>query len=149
MATQGPWTAFNIAKLKMLNGVVNLSSDAAHIVLCTSAQALAATFAGGSADARYADLTAELPTANGYTAGGDTLGSVTLTLSTGTVTYNSATATWTLTGSITFKYTVIVDWTSPNKDLLFFCDMDTGGGSVSPAALPLQIQMPSGIETWA
>jgi hypothetical protein len=147
MATQGPWTAFYKAKLKTLNGTVNLSSDTVHIVLCTSSQALTAAFTGTSGNAQYSDLTAELATANGYTNGGQALTSVTLTLTSATVTYNSANASWTLTGSITFKYAVIVDWTTSNKDLLFYCDMDTGGGSVSPAALPMQIQM-NGIETW-
>jgi hypothetical protein len=39
-------------------------------VLTTSTQAITRTFTGSSGNARYTDLTNELGTASGYTAGG-------------------------------------------------------------------------------
>lgn len=148
MAVQGPWTFFNIAKSKLFysGGPVALGADAFKVVLTTSSQALAATFAGSSTDARYADLSAELATSNGYTSGGVALGSVTFTRAAGVITWNCATMSWTITGGgITFKYAAIYDNTSANKDLVCFTDFDTGGGSVS--ALSGTLSMPGPIAT--
>lgn len=47
----------------------------------------------------YADLTGELPTGGGYTAGGIVLPNDALTQTGGTVKFTSDTATWTATGS--------------------------------------------------
>lgn len=46
----------------------------------------------------YADLTNELSTANGYTSGGATLGSVTWTRTGGTATFDAADTSWTASG---------------------------------------------------
>lgn len=46
----------------------------------------------------YADLTNELSTANGYTNGGATLGSITWSQSSGLATFDAANTTWTATG---------------------------------------------------
>ncbi len=56
----------------------------------------------------YADATNELSTANGYTNGGATLGSVTFNQSGGTVTFDAADTAWTASGgSIVARYAVI------------------------------------------
>ena len=134
----------------MLEGPIDLGSDVFQVVLVAAGQALSPGFVGVSANCQYSDLTDELPTAAGYTAGGVVLGSPTLTLAGATVIFDANTVSWTLTsGGITFKYAVIVDNTAPNKDLIFYCDMDTGGGSVSPIAGTMQIQPSAGgIETF-
>jgi len=134
MAIQGPMTWIDRALKKIADGTMNISSDAFHMVLLNSSQAISATFVGSSGDARYADLTGELSTANGYTNGGLSLTGLSLTrVAVNTVSFTSTAAQWTLTSSITFKYVAIVDWTTANKDILGFCDMDTGGGSISPS----------------
>lgn len=46
----------------------------------------------------YADLTNELSTANGYTNGGATLGSVSWDQTSGTATFDAADTTWTASG---------------------------------------------------
>lgn len=46
----------------------------------------------------YADLTNELSTANGYTNGGATLGSVTWSQTSGTATFDAADVVWTASG---------------------------------------------------
>lgn len=140
MATQGSVTVFNLAKTKFLEKVINLNSDSLKLVLCTSSQSIPATFAGTSTNAQYSDLTAELTTANGYTAGGVALSSVTVNQSAGTVTFDAADTAWTLTGSITFKYAILYDNTAANKDLILFIDQDTGGGSITPLAGTLTFQ---------
>jgi hypothetical protein len=135
----GNFTYFNLAKKKLGDGTFDLDTHTFKAVLCTSSQAIAATFVGTSTDCRYSDLTAELATANGYTAGGATLGSVTWNQSTGTITWDAADTAWTLTGAITFKYLIIYDDTSANDNLLGFVDADTGGGSISPSAGTLNV----------
>lgn len=56
----------------------------------------------------YADLTNELSTANGYTNGGATLGSVTFSQTSGTATFDAADTTWTASGgSIVARRAVI------------------------------------------
>ena len=132
----GSWIPFNIAKLKLANGTFDLDTQTFKMALTTSAQALAATFAGTSTDCRYADLTAEVANGNGYTTAGKTL-SCTWTRATGTVTFDCDDQAWT-SSTITCKYAVIYA-DNANDDLLCFCDLDTGGGSVSTTAGPLTI----------
>lgn len=135
----GNFTFFNIAKGRW-NGTT-ATTDSFKAVLTTSSQALAATFTGGSGQARYADLTNEVANGNGYTTGGVVLGSVTWNQSTATWTFDAADSTWNLTGGgITFKYIVIFDDTVANDPLVGFIDADTGGGSLSPTAGTLTIQ---------
>lgn len=135
MAIQGPMTWMDRALKKIADGTISLSGDTFHAVLLNSSQAISATFTGSSGDARYADLTGQLSTANGYTNGGVALTSVALARGAANiVTWTSAPASWTLTGSITYKYLVLVDWTATNKDILSFADFDTSGGSISPGA---------------
>lgn len=129
------FTLFNLAKKKLGAGTIILNSHTFKVALCTSSQSITAAFVGSSTDCRYADLTAELSTANGYTAGGATLGSVTWNESSGTVTFDAADVAWTLTSTgITYKYQVVYDNTSTNKDLLGYVDVDGSGGSISPTA---------------
>jgi hypothetical protein len=140
MAVQGPMTWIDRALKKIADGTISLTGDTFHAVLLNSTQALSATFTGTSGDAQYADLTGELSTANGYTNGGLALSSVALSRgAANTCIWTSSPPSWTLTASITLKYIAFVDWTSANKDILAFCDMDTSGGSVSPASGPFAL----------
>lgn len=126
----GPWTYFDRAKLKIADGTILLATHTFKGVLLTSVQAMSSAFVGSSGDCRYADLTAELTTVNGYTVGGATLTSVSLTRKTTSLVGFDGSFTWTptLTG-LTFKYAAVYDFTATNKDLLCFVDMDVGGGS--------------------
>src|SRR5688572_26439340 len=95
----GNFTLFNKAKKKLGDGTIDLDTHSFLVILCGSSQALAANFAGASTDCRYADLTGELSTANGYTQKNKALGSVTWNESSGTVTFDAADTAWTLTGA--------------------------------------------------
>jgi uncharacterized hydantoinase/oxoprolinase family protein len=139
MPTQGAFVPLYLAKKKLLNETVKLITHTYHAVLTASTQAISASFVGSSADARYADLTAELATANGYTSGGVALTGNAVSLSGAVATFDLDDATWSLTSAVTFKYCLIVDWSSTNKDIVGYFDMDTGGGSVNPAAGPMTI----------
>lgn len=148
MAIQGPVIWIDRALKKIADGTISLPGDTFHMVLLGSAQAISATFTGSSGDARYADLTAELATANGYTNGGLALtGAVLSRPAVNTTAWATAAAQWTLSGTITVKYAAIIDWTAANKDILAFCDFDTGGGTISPTP-PLFAVNPDGANGW-
>lgn len=68
----------------------------------------ASTYTFAATHSVYADLTNELSTANGYTSGGATLGSVTFSQTSGTATFDAADTTWTASGgSIVARRAVI------------------------------------------
>lgn len=135
MAT-GAFTLFDKAKKKLSDGTIDLDSHSFRVVLCGSSQSLTAPFVGASGIARYSDLTAELASVNGYTLTGVALTNVTWVEASGVVTWNADDAVWTLTLPVTYKYGVIYDNSSANKDLLGFFDADTSSAaaSVTPAA---------------
>lgn len=139
MATQGPFTVFDWALLKMDSGAFDLDSHTFKAVLLGSAQAISRSFVGASGDCRYADLTAELATANGYTAGGLALTPSLTRPSASVVKWAPANWFWSPTGAgLTFKYLAIYDDTDANDSLLCFCDMDVGGSTVTNTVPPLQ-----------
>lgn len=139
MATQGPMTFFDRTIKKLNDGTLNLSSQQINAILLSSSQAIARSFLGTSGEAKYADLTGEIATGSGYTLAGQALSSVAFTRpSSGAGAFSSASISWTLTGSITFKYMALYVQGSANQELLMFCDMDTGGGSVTALAGNLQ-----------
>jgi hypothetical protein len=149
MATQGPWTLFDRVLKKLGDGTIpDLDGATVKAVLLGSAQALTRSFLGSSGDCRYADLTAEFSTANGYTAGGVTLAGITLTRVTVTVTDDAVRFTgnpisWTITGAglTGVKYLALyVDNT--NDDLLAFSDMDTDSPGTNTVTLA------AGAATW-
>lgn len=85
------------------DGTFDLDSNTFKVSLHSSSYTPSA-----SGHSVYADLTNELSTANGYTNGGATLGSVTWTQSGGTITFDAADTVWTASGgSITARYAVI------------------------------------------
>lgn len=138
MTTQGPFTWLDRALQKIGDGTLDLDTQAVKAVLLASSQAVSRNFVGASGDARYADLTGELATAGGYTAGGTALTAVTLSRPTASrVKFSSDPFNWTVSSAITFKYVALFAFGATNKDLLMVADMDIGGGSVTanPGAL--------------
>lgn len=130
----GNFTLLNIAKKKILDGgTIDLDTHTFKLALTLTAQSIDATFAGSSTDARYADLTQEASNGSGYTTGGTTLTTVTLTRSTGTITWDADDVTFSSL-SKTFKYGVIYSNTATNKDILGFVDFDTTPGSLTITA---------------
>lgn len=102
-----PWLIHNAFKEYEGDGTVDLDDDTFVMRLYSSASNVH--------DATLEDATAatnELATANGYTAGGQTV-AATWTRSGGTVTFDVANASWTASGgSITARYAALIDTTT-------------------------------------
>lgn len=148
MAVQGPLYWFDRTLQKLQDGTLNLNTMAINALLLSSSQAVDRTFLGASGEARYADLTGELATANGYTLGGQALSAVAFSRpSASSAKLSSSSLIWTLTGSITFKYFVLYVAGATNKELLMITDMDTGGGSVTALTGSLQFN-PDAVNGW-
>lgn len=140
------WTIYSKAALAMSKGSYNLSSDTYVITLITGSYT-----PNANTDALWSDVSAnELTTANGYTAGGVALTSVTDTLTTATATFTSANPSWT-SFTATHRYGVIVrraGGSLVSGDLLL-CYSDLGGGSnvTFGSAATYTVQLPTGIFT--
>lgn len=105
----GTFTLYNSVSEFLGDGTIDLDLNAFSITLHTSA------FTPDAADSVYLDLNAELPTANGYTAGGAALTAVTWNRVGGVTTFDSADQVWTAAGGpITARYAVVRD-TTANK----------------------------------
>lgn len=143
----GNWTIFDRGALKLSQGVIDLDTHSFKLILCGTSQAFTKAFTGSSTDCRYSDITGELSTANGYTAGGLALSGLTLTQAGSTVTWSASDASWTLSGSLVFKWGLIYDDTNANKDLLCFFDANDASGSstVTASVSPLTLGLLSGI----
>lgn len=136
----GAVTYFNMAKGYTQKGLFDLVGDTVKVALVTSSQSFTVDFVGTSTDCRYSDLTAEVPNGSGYTTGGFTLGSKTVTVS--NANDNSVWDAADISGpgsSYTFKWLIFYDDTSANKNLIAFCDADTGGGSITVTGATLAI----------
>jgi hypothetical protein len=85
-----------------MDAVVDLENATIKVALVDN------TYTFDATDTVWADASgSDLSTATGYTAGGATLGSKTLTHSSGTTTWDAADVTWAFTASKTFRGAVI------------------------------------------
>lgn len=121
---------------KLGNREIDLDSDTFKVMLTTSSYT-----PNADTHDEKADVTNELSTANGYTAGGATLGSLTWTLASSTVTWDAADTTWTASGgAITARYAVIYDDTATGDPLVAYLLLDNSPADVTaPDGVTLQI----------
>lgn len=126
--------------LYMGDGTIDMDNDTFKVVLLSS------SYTPDSTQSTYSQLTNELATAGGYTAGGATLASVTWAESTGTVTFDAADVAWS-SATFTARYAVIYDDTptSPADPLVCLFDFSTDQ-TVSNGTFTLQFNA-SGILT--
>jgi hypothetical protein len=145
----GNWYWIDRALAKLGDGTLDLDAQTVKMALCNSTQAITRSFTGASGDARYADLTGQLATLDGYTVGGVTLPTPAVTRPSATVNrFSSGAAVWTLTSVITFKYPVIYVDGATNKDLLMVCDFEDTGGSFSPPGAGMFYIKPDVTDGW-
>jgi hypothetical protein len=107
--------------LKALNKEINWSSDTIKVMLCTNAYT-----PDQDAHIYKSSITNEV-TGTGYTAGGITLASKTITYnsSTNTITLDAADVTWS-TSTITARYAVIYDSTGTDSTSALLAYVDFG-----------------------
>lgn len=122
----GAVTVLDLALEKLGAGEFALDTDTFAVALCTADQALAADFTGGSGEALYSDLTAEVDeSGSGYTTGGEDLGSVTWSeTSAGVISFTADPTVWTAV-TLTAKYAVIyLTTTGSSGDILAIVDLE-------------------------
>lgn len=105
---------------KIHEGAINLGSDTIKVMLTNDAPSL-------SWDEK-ADVTGELSTANGYTAGGATITVTTSAQSSGLYTFICNDITWTASGGSIgpFRYAIFYDDTASGDPLLWYIDFSYG-----------------------
>lgn len=108
----------------------NLGSDTIDYVLCTSSYTPAP-----DTDSTYANVSSfELTTGGGYTSGGTVLTGTTWSQSGSTITFNAGNISYS-SSTITAKYVVAIQRAGASlastDKLLCYCDLNSGGGSVS------------------
>lgn len=95
---------FNAAKKKLMEAAFNLTSDTIKVALCTSSFS-------PNIDTMdfFDDVTNELPTASGYTAGGASLANKSITVDTvnDLAYFDADDTTWNASGTLTARYAVI------------------------------------------
>lgn len=120
----GNWIMYDSAKEYIGDGTIDLDNDTFKIILTTSSYT-----PNRATHTVYADVTNELSTANGYTAGGATLGTVTWTQSGGTATFDCVDPAWTASGGNIgpFRNAVIYSDTpvAPADPLVCYCVLET------------------------
>jgi len=120
------WTFYDSFREFCADGTIDLDTHTFKVMLVASG------YAFNAAHTVKTDITNELATANGYTAGGATLGSVTWTRSGGTVTFDAADTVWTASGgSITARRAVIYDDTAASDELVASILLDTTPADVT------------------
>jgi hypothetical protein len=103
-----PWKKYNRFPFRTAGKNINFATDTFKMALFTSS-----SNANDPTQTTYSGLSNELATANGYTVGGVTLASVSLTQVGPTVTWKTGNGAWTAAGgSIVCRYAVIYDSTT-------------------------------------
>lgn len=130
MAAAGKWKLYDAAKLYIGDGTMDLNSGTFKCALFTSS-----SNCNTLTNSTLAALTNQVASGNGYTTGGNTLGSVTYTQSSGTATFDAADTTWTADGgSITARFAVVYQSGTVNlvtDALLAVCLLDTAPADVT------------------
>lgn len=126
----GPWQLINDFKFNAYQKLMDLDSDTFKVGLALSTSNLATTMTPSG----YANITNELTTTGGYTAGGTTAGSPTLTGggATATITWDTGNVSWTGSGAgFTARFAFIYDDTSVGKQIIAFCLLDSTPADVT------------------
>lgn len=122
-------TFYNSFREYVADGTIDLDTHTFKVMLVASG------YTPSTAHTVKADITNELSTANGYTAGGATLGSISWGHSGGTATFDAADTVWTASGgSIVARYAVIYDDTAASKELVCYILLDTTPADVTTTA---------------
>jgi hypothetical protein len=122
---------YNSFKQYVVNGTIDLDGDVFKCVL------LGDNHTPDSSDTHLNDISAEQTSGTGYTAGGASLTSVTLTLSGGVVEWDAADVQWDGSASFTARYAVVYSDTASGDALVGQWDF-TENKTVSSGTFTIQ-----------
>lgn len=112
------------APLKALNKEIDYDTDTIKVMLCTS------SYTPNQNTHIYKSSITNEVTGTGYTAGGATLGTKTITEATLVVTLDAADTTWT-SSTITARYAVVYDSTGTDSTSALLMYVDFGADVIS------------------
>jgi len=112
------------APVKMLNKEIDYDTDTIKVMLCTSA------YTPAQATHAYKSSVTNEVTGTGYTAGGATLASKTISSTSEVTTLDAADVTWS-SSTITARYAVVYDSTGTDSTSALICYVDFGADVVS------------------
>lgn len=120
------FTFYDSFKEFMADNTIDMDNDTFTLMLVTSSYT-----PNAGTHTQKSNVTNELTTANGYTAGGKNLENVVWTRTGGTVKFDADDVVWTASGgSITARYAVLYSDTSANDNLVGYILLDdTAGGT--------------------
>lgn len=122
----GAFTLYDSVAELIADGTIDLDNDTFKLMLVASG------YTPSQAHDEKADVTNELSTGNGYTAGGETLTNVTWGQTGGVATFDSDPVQWTASGGpITARYAVLYDDTSTNDKLIGYVLLDNTPANVT------------------
>ena len=127
----GSWTFYNDFKERFAKADIDLNGDTFKCAMTTSSYT-----PNVATQSDLGDISNEV-TDGDYAR--QTLASVTVTETGGTVTVDAADISFGSSVSITAKYAIIYDDTHASDALVAYVDLDTGGGSVSSTSSTFQI----------
>jgi len=141
----GNFTLYDNAKLLLLNGGLNMSSATITAVL------LGAGYTPSAAHDTWSDASAQEIADSGYAE--QAVSGQTVTLASGTVTVDSGDISFGTNVTLTAKYLALVLGTAGSlagtDKLIGYCDLNTGGGTVSSTAGAFSVNTPNGLFTAA
>ena len=134
----GAWTKFDKAVYYGMIGTIDYDDAGAGIFKCAL---LADTYTPDTTDDTWADLSAhDLGTANGYTAAGVALTSVTYTNATGTDTWDCDNPTWTAAGGSIGPAKYAVMYHVASGKLICYCELEVGSTKTATTGNDFVIQ---------
>jgi len=141
----GNFTLYDNAKLLLLNGSLNMASATITAVL------LGAGYTPAASHSTWADVSANEIADSGYVE--QAVSGQTVTLASGTVTVDSADISFGTSVTLTAKYLALVLGTAGSRSstdkLIGYCDLNSGGGTVSSSAGAFSVNTPNGLFTAA
>lgn len=139
----GQFTLYNTFAELVADGTIDLDTHTFKCMLTSS------SYTPNLAHDEKVDVTNELATANGYTAGGATLTGVTWAQVSGVAVFDSDSVQWTPSGgAITARYAVLYDDTATNDKLVGYMLLDATPADVSRSSPDLFTITPHASQGW-
>ena len=149
---EGTVSVFNEFAESVADGRIDLDTDTFKVAFTSTVPADTDAVPTWGAGGTTNESSNEVSAGGGYTAGGETLGSVTFSQSSGVATFDGANITWTSSGSgdpTNIKSAILYSDTATNKDCVAWIDMTADGGTtaISLLANDIILNITSGLLT--